>query len=334
MDKVNALLLLAWIVGCSAMSSEFLEDEWKMWKNKYEKNYATLEEETHRRENWEATRKKVLEHNQLADQGKKKFRLTMNHFADMSSEDRNSRNCLLPIESRKTKARSYRRKTSLNIPDEVDWRKEKCVTPVRNQGAYCGSCWAFATVAVLESRYCIKYKELIKLSEQQLLDCDRVDEACCGGLPRNAFRYISDHGIMKRNEYEYEERANACQYEKNEILKMNISKYYVLPDEENMAMSVAFDGPVTVAIGSHEEFQLFDGKGIYDGECTEKVNHAIVIVGYGTEEGTDYWIIRNSWGESWADGGYAKVPRNVNKCLIGEEAATADILGPKEVPNW
>nr|XP_033776468.1 cathepsin L1-like [Geotrypetes seraphini]XP_033776469.1 cathepsin L1-like [Geotrypetes seraphini]XP_033776471.1 cathepsin L1-like [Geotrypetes seraphini]XP_033776472.1 cathepsin L1-like [Geotrypetes seraphini] len=335
MDRVKVLLLLGWIVACSAMSSRFLDNEWDTWKAKYGKNYTTPEQEKIRRGNWEASRKKVLEHNQLADQGKKTYRLEMNHFADMSSEERRSRSCLLPTQPKGPKPPVYRGKPSLNIPEEVDWRKENCVNPVRNQGSYCGSCWAFATVAAIESRYCIKYKELVKLSEQQLVDCDQGgDQGCCGGLPKYALRYISEHGLMLRKDYEYKERNNECRYESGEILKMNMSKYYVLPDEQNMAVAVALEGPVTVGIASHEDFQMFDGKGVYDGQCEESTNHAIVIVGYGTEDGQDYWIIRNSWGEEWADGGYAKFLRNENHCFIGEEVSTADILGPKEIPQW
>ncbi|XP_030078247.1 cathepsin L1 [Microcaecilia unicolor] len=336
MDTVKVLLLLGWIVICSAVSSRFLDNEWNTWKTKYGKSYANLEQERIRRENWEASRIKVLEHNQLADEGKKSFRLEMNHFADMSSEERRSKSCLLPTQPREPKLQKHSRKPALKIPEEVDWRKENCVSPIRNQGQYCGSCWAFATVAAMESRYCIKFKELVKLSEQQLVDCDHDtgNDGCCGGLPKFAFRYISENGLMKRKDYEYKERTNECHYESGDILKMNMSKYYVIPDEENMAVAVAFEGPVTVGIAVHEDFQMFKGDGIYDGECGEDMNHAIVIVGYGKENGKDYWIIRNSWGEDWADGGYGKVLRNENHCKIGEESSTADILGPLDIPKW
>ncbi|KAJ1166661.1 hypothetical protein NDU88_007060 [Pleurodeles waltl] len=260
-----------------------------MWKSKYGKKYLTADDEEFRRSAWEATWHKVRDHNLLADRGNKSFRLKMNHFADLTTQERNSRGC-----------------------------------------DYCGSCWAFATVGVIESRYCIKYKKLLELSEQQLVDCDTRNTACCGGKPARAFEYISAKGIMTSEDYEYVEYPEKCSYTREESIQLNMSKYYLLPDESNIAAAVAFDGPVTVGFAAVEDFMLFDGEGIYDGKCAKEANHAIIIIGYGTEDDEDYWIIKNSWGTDWADNGYAKVRRNSNQCEIAEEAATADILGPYE----
>ncbi|XP_053575862.1 uncharacterized protein LOC128665147 [Bombina bombina] len=330
----NKHLLIFSIIAICVSASHFLTREWDSWKSKYGKKYVSSHDELFRRKAWEATWDKVQKHNQLADQGLKKYRLAMNHFADMTSEERKSKSCLMPTKSSipvNTKVRSYNK--NLNIPDKVDWRKENCVTEVRNQGEYCGSCWAFATVGVIESRYCIKKGELLELSEQQLVDCDPINEGCCGGFPVNALGYVAQHGIMKRKDYEYTQQKFTCKYEENEAIQLNVTKYYVLPGEDNMASSLAYEGPLTVGFAVDEDFQLYSD-GIFDGDCAESANHAIIIVGYGTEQGNevdddeseDYWIIRNSWGKEWGEGGYARVKRNANKCNIGDMAATADII--------
>ncbi|KAM8974304.1 cathepsin L-like proteinase [Pelodytes ibericus] len=326
------LFVFSTIVIC-ASAAHFLEQEWHSWKSKYGKKYPTPDKEIFRRKAWEATWDKVEKHNQLADQGLKNYRLEMNHFADMTSEERNSRNCLslkrksMPADIPKTYSGKLK-----NIPKEVDWRKLKCVTPARNQGGFCGSCWAFATVGVIESRYCIEKGELPVLSEQHLVDCDDKSDGCCGGLPVYAMEYITQHGVMRSKDYEYAQKKAECLYDSNEAIRLNVTKYYLLPEEENMASTVALTGPITVGVAAGDDFSLYK-EGIYDGGCADSTNHAIIIVGYGTdpseddeEEGQDYWIIKNSWGKAWGEEGFAKMKRNVNQCNIAEMAATMDFV--------
>ncbi|XP_075432157.1 cathepsin S-like [Ascaphus truei] len=314
-----------------ASAAHFLDQEWNTWKSKYEKKYITRGEEDLRRQTWEETWEKVQKHNVLADQGVKSYRLGMNHFADMTAQERSSKNCLSCTEQERPKAAdapTYSYGRDHTIPEEVDWRESKCVTPVRNQGEFCGSCWAFCTVSAIETRYCIKHNQLLSFSEQQLVDCDAKNSGCCGGMPITALQYIYDNGVMESTDYEYTQANQKCSYKNKESLDLNMTKYYYLPGEENIAKSVALDGPVTIAFGVDFDFMMYV-EGIFDGDCAPEINHGMTIVGYGTTCDTDYWIIRNSWGEEWGDNGYAKVKRNVNKCSIAEYAATADIPGPE-----
>ncbi|KAM4677019.1 cathepsin S-like [Discoglossus pictus] len=327
------LLAFSIILVCTS-ASHFLDQEWNTWKSKYGKGYITLEDELLRRQNWEANWDRVQKHNKLADQGLKSFWMAMNQFGDMTPEEINSRSCLLSkgVSSKPTNASKNSNVKYTDMPEKVDWRDSNCVTPVKNQGEYCGSCWAFATIGVIESLYCIKTGELPELSEQHLVDCDKKDSGCCGGFPVYALEYISHYGVMREKDYEYTEKQFICKYDPDEALQVNVSKYYILPGEDNMAAVVAHQGPITVGFGVSFEF-FFYSNGIYDGGCASAPNHAIIIVGYGTEEGdeeegeedTDYWIIKNSWGESWGEEGYGNIKRNVNLCDIAEMAATADI---------
>ncbi|XP_063301939.1 uncharacterized protein LOC134601394 [Pelobates fuscus] len=327
----KSLLVFSAIIIC-ASAAHFLEQEWNLWKSEYGKKYVTPDSELFRRKAWEATWDKVQKHNKLADQGLKNYRLGMNQFADMTEEESKSQSCLR-LNGKFTPlghSQNYYGKRA-NIPDEVDYRKTKCVTKIKQQGL-CGSCWAFATVGVLETRYCLEKDELLVLSEQQLVDCDEEDEGCCGGLPVNALAYVSHNGIMRSKDYEYEEKQATCGYKNDKAIMLNVTKFYILPGEENMAVSVALNGPITVGIGSTHEFQLYKG-GIYDGDCAAQPNHAVIIVGYGTEKGEDdeeedYWIIKNSWGEAWGENGFGRMKRNVNKCNIADMASTMDFTMP------
>ncbi|XP_069083595.1 cathepsin 8-like [Pleurodeles waltl] len=234
MQVMQAVLLLPALLAIS-FASKHLDEEWEMWKSKYGKKYLTADDEEFRRSAWEATWHKVRDHNLLADRGNKSFRLEMNHFADLTTHERNSRGCFrAPRSAEKPTKVDKLYRTAFDLPKEVDWRGKNCVTKPKNEGSLCKSGWAFTTVGVIETRFCIKYKALFDLSEQQLVDCDTGSEGCCEGSPLSAFKYVSTKGIMMTEDYEYIERANKCAYESEETIDMVISKFYVLPDESTM----------------------------------------------------------------------------------------------------
>ncbi|CAH2273507.1 cathepsin S-like [Pelobates cultripes] len=329
---LNSLLFVLVIIVICASASQFLQQEWNAWKLKHGKKYQHSEDELFRRKAWEANWEKVQKHNELADQGLKKYRLSMNKFADMTAEDVKSKSCLIPKElpSKTSEVPQMRYRNNVNIPQEVDWRKTKCVTPVKDQGSLCGSCWAFAAVGAIETRLCLKNDELIALSEQQLVDCDTSNHGCCGGFPIDALAYVAKQGVMKSDDYEYTQKKFICEYDPDEAIKLNTTKYYILPGEINMATAVALEGPITVGFGVDIDFFLYL-EGIFDGDCAPEANHAIIIEGYGTEKGEDgedeeYWLIKNSWGEDWGIQGYGKIKRNVNKCDVADMAATIDLI--------
>ncbi|XP_072004084.1 cathepsin L-like [Engystomops pustulosus] len=323
------VLVLSAVIGC-VLSTDFLNKEWEEWKTKHEKKYGSFHDEMYRRKAWEATWSKVQKHNELADQGLSRYRMCMNQFADMTPAERTSRKC---FSSRRAPSQydapvqDY--PINHNIPKSVDWRDSNCVTHVKNQ-AMCGSCWAFAAVSVLESHHCIKSKELVEFSEQQLVDCDSKNKGCCGGMPEDGMAYISSHGIMKAKDYEYSAKQDSCEFKPDNAMNLNVTKYFILPEEDNMAMSVAFGGPIAVGIDASDDFQMYCN-GIFEGDCSQSPGHAVVIVGYGTEhdnksdEDIDYWIVRNSWGAGWGDQGYVKMRRNVNLCGIGSHASSVDL---------
>ncbi|XP_063301937.1 uncharacterized protein LOC134601391 [Pelobates fuscus] len=314
----KCLFVFSTLIIC-ASAAHFLEQEWNLWKSKYGKQYDTEEIELYRLEAWLATRDLVQKHNQLAELGLKNYTLAMNQFADLTPEERAS-HISLGLKGKVSEPRFFQnRHGNLPIiPKRFDWRKTKCVTPVKSQGE-CGSCWAFATVGLIETRYCLDKGKQLLFSEQQLVDCDKSNYGCDGGLPINALEYVSKNGIMKSDDYKYEEQQSKCLFNSNNAIKMRATKFYYLSGEEDLAKSVATNGPVTAGIGVNDEFMLYE-KGIYDGSCAGGPNHAIIIEGYGR----NYWIVRNSWGEEWGEGGYVRMKRNVNQCSIAVMPATME----------
>lgn len=213
--------------------------------------------------------------------------------------------------------------SDVSIPDSWDWRDHNGVTPVKNQGS-CGSCWTFSTVGSLEAHELLKYKSFTPMSEQQLVDCASTtgNHGCEGGLPSWAFLYVEGAtGISTETAYPYFAKDRPCTVDPSTFVldvhggSVNITQ----GDEVELADALYNHGPVSVA------FEVVDGfrdykTGVYKStvckDTTEDVNHAVVAVGYGTENGTPYWLVKNSWGTDWGDEGYFKIERGTNMCGI------------------
>ncbi|NXH62050.1 CATH protein, partial [Rhabdornis inornatus] len=206
-------------------------------------------------------------------------------------------------------------------PDSIDWRKKgNFVTPVKNQGA-CGSCWTFSTTGCLESAIAIATGKLLSLAEQQLVDCAQAfnNHGCSGGLPSQAFEYILyNKGLMGEDTYPYRAKNGTCKFQPDKAIAfvkdvINITQY----DEDSMVEAVGKHNPVSFAFEVTSDFMHYR-KGVYSNPRCEhtpdKVNHAVLAVGYGEEDGTPHWIVKNSWGRLWGMQGYFLIERGKNMC--------------------
>jgi C1A family cysteine protease len=196
----------------------------------------------------------------------------------------------------------------------VNWVTKGAVTAVKDQGD-CGGCWSFATTGNIESQAKLAGYPLTPLSEQELLSCDDwfPCSGCSGGEMSCAFQFLqSSHkgAIATEKSYPYTSGSSgkvaSCKGAGSAGATITGSKD--LPTSEaQMATWVATKGPI--AIGAHADPWLQYKGGIFSGSCSGDPDHAILIVGYGTDAGQDYWLIKNSWGASWGDGGYIKLVR-------------------------
>ena len=206
-------------------------------------------------------------------------------------------------------------------PVSIDWRQKGAVTNVKDQGQ-CGSCWSFSSTGALEGIYSIINNKLYSFSEQELVDCSSGFEygnhGCNGGLMDGAFRYTIDHGLCKEEEYPYTAKKGSCESSScTPIIK--ISKCFDVPPNNELALreAVSFQ-PVSVAIEADTRYFQSYKSGVLTGDaCGTNLDHGVLVVGYGTENGQDYWLVKNSWSSSWGDGGYVKIGRSDSTDSLG-----------------
>lgn len=216
-----------------------------------------------------------------------------------------------------------------DLPRSVDWRTKGVVTPVKNQ-KNCGSCWAFASTEVIESHVAIETGTLLELSPQQLVDCAPNFQHCGGGggcsgaTVEVAFGYvIKDGGMVAEDTLEYTAADGNCTVddENNASLRRKkkdnkvatITDYVTLPtnDYKITMNAIAKMGPVAVAVDASGWYMYESGVFVESEYHGWDTDHAVVLVGYGTDEesGLDYWLVRNSWGPNWGEDGYIRMKR-------------------------
>lgn len=203
------------------------------------------------------------------------------------------------------------------LPSEVDWRERGAVTPVENQ-EHCKACWAFAVASAVESHYFIKTGELVRLSAQNLIDCSDVfgNNGCTMGYTRLAFMYIeANQGINYADSYPYKKFQRKCRFNRNDSVVSIRGYASVKPNSEaSLIEAVASKGPVVVRLYTSSKFLKYTGGVFFDFSCKKQQHYQIMLlVGYGTDKDDgDYWILKNSFGESWGENGYMKMARNIN----------------------
>lgn len=209
---------------------------------------------------------------------------------------------------------------STPLPSSIDWRSKDVVNPIQDQGQ-CGSCWAFSTIQAVESATAIKYGSLPKLSEQELVDCDTFanggrDHGCNGGQMDNAFTWIGKNGgVCSESAYPYTSGLSKTSGSCTEKSCSSVAHTYVAShvdiqiNSDNAMMTALMKQPVSVAIEADQKaFQLYS-TGVFTAECGTNLDHGVGLVGYGTLNDVDYYILRNSWGISWGDKGYMYLAR-------------------------
>ena len=202
------------------------------------------------------------------------------------------------------------------VPEELDYTKKGIVTRVKNQGQ-CGSCWAFAAVAAIESAYSSAFKISKEFSEQQVVSCDSVDLGCRGGTQDHAFEFVKKAGgLCEEKDYAYTSGSGIsvkclvnCKKDPNTVPKKIVD---ISPNEDDLMAALVEHGPVVVDIEADQAVFQFYKSGVISKWCGAKLDHAVLLVGYGHDNktGLDYWKLKNSWGSDWGEDGYVRIERH------------------------
>jgi cathepsin L len=213
------------------------------------------------------------------------------------------------------------------LAETVNWVTKGAVTHIKDQGQ-CGSCWSFSTTGSTEGAHFLATNNLVSLSEQNLMDCSKAEgnQGCNGGLMDDAFQYIiKNKGIDTEASYPYQTATTYnCRFSTANV-GATISSYKDVTSGSESALQTAVNSrPVSVAIdASHNSFQLYTSGVYYEPQCSStSLDHGVLVVGYGTDGSSDYWLVKNSWGTSWGLSGYIWMARNRNNnCGIATSAS-------------
>jgi len=224
----------------------------------------------------------------------KNWKMGVNQFSDITKEEFAS--LYLDQTSTPEIVGDYVKETNGAAPS-VDWRNQRIITPVKNQGR-CGSCWAFAATAAHEAYQSKAQNKNFTLSEQQLVDCSQEygNNGCGGGLGLEALNYIRDFGQTLNSSYPYTAVDGTCQKKTGEFTIHGVQSYKGC----DMVMQYISKSPLAVRVDA-SNWKSYQS-GIFD-DCQSRWNHAVFMVG----STPDYWIIKNSWSPAWGEQGFIRL---------------------------
>ncbi|KAJ1364387.1 hypothetical protein KIN20_024476 [Parelaphostrongylus tenuis] len=233
------------------------------------------------------------------------------------------------------------------------WPECPSLYSIRDQSS-CGSCWAVAAAEAMTDRICIESKGNTRatISADDLLSCcTDCGDGCDGGFPPEAWLYWTKVGIVTGGNYTsksgckpypyppcehhippkhykqcpkelYETNAceHSCQHEYDRSYKKDkhygASSYAVAPHVPSIQKEIMRHGPVEVSFEVYADFEHYSS-GIYKYTAGDYLGgHAVKMLGWGTENGVDYWICANSWNEDWGENGFFRIRRGVDECGI------------------
>jgi len=317
------------VANAKWLTEEQIEEHWNQFKRQFHKRYPENGENKARRAIFESNFKRIFEHNMGADNGLHSYRLAVNQFADLTTEEFARQMNGFKSSGQRVQRNIHRDEDVSALPATVDWRTKGVVAGVKDQGQ-CGSCWAFSAVASIEGQHALSTKNLVSLSEQNLVDCSTAEGnmGCNGGLMDQAFEYVmKNKGIDTESSYPYEASDDNCVY-KSKSSGATVTNFtdIMTGSESGLQTAVANVGPISVAIDASQFSFQFYSSGVYDepncGNKMADLDHGVTAVGYGTDNGQDYWLVKNSWGTIWGMTGYIQMSRNKdNQCGISTAAS-------------
>jgi C1A family cysteine protease len=310
----------------------------KVWHHVYERSYALdTQEAKNRFAIFKANLKEIREHNAK----NLPYKLGINQFSDMSKAEFRAKMLTKKVIKGEELDRILKelQMTPAFLEDDDDdlTKRNLARNPIdytnffpaaRDQGN-CGSCWTFSTSGAVEGNFGKKAgKPINYLSTQQLVDCDKSNNGCEGGMFPGAFAYVKKNGVEFDKDYPYKAAVGKCKYNAklatNKVTGFQFCSNY--SNGKNCSVDKVYgllaQGPLSVGIDG-TEIQSYTS-GLFTASCSED-NHAVILVGFGVDQksNSEYWLVRNSWGTGWGEAGYIKIAINDNNnfsCYVNNEA--------------
>jgi len=348
------------VVVSSTYPSTEVHSKFQQWKEKFDREYESIKEEALRKLIWIENHAHIETHNdQLPTPS---YTLGHNDFSDITNDEFKQRfflgeyspgifeakgrsdGSIFPLTSQQRKLRGPEddvlqddteddddsdTQPVEDVPESKDWNDEGAVSPVKNQW-FCGSCWAFSAVGAIEGARAIATGNLTELSVQQLIDCDKTDLGCGGGLMNNAFQYDEDSGgLCSYEAYPYALHqhwfSGCARYLPycTPVSHSTVSKFVNVTETEDDLKAAIATQPVSVAVSAGTSDWQFYRNGVFSGGCDDEIDHGVLAVAYGHYEpaldpnahmnatAMDYFTIKNSWGTTWGEKGFIKLGRGV-----------------------
>ncbi|EER02722.1 cathepsin L, putative [Perkinsus marinus ATCC 50983] len=330
MPIIISFVLLSILPLVKCLDEETVELAFMGFQHKFGKNYESKEEEVKRNAIFQAN----LHHIEHVNAKNLSYKLGVNEHADLTHEEFAALKLgTLEMSTRRDDKFVVEADTT-QLPTSVDWRNKSVLSPVKNQGS-CGSCWAFSAAGALEAQYAIATGKLRPLSVQELVDCSSSygNKGCLGGLMTNAYKYIKSAGLDQESTYPYKGWNKHCfrssEKKADGIPAGEVTGSHMLAQTEQSLMKALAAAPVSLAMYARDRNFRFYRSGVYSSTtCNGEIDHGVVAVGYGADKGSDYFILKNSWGSSWGIGGYFYLKRGVGgfgECKILENMCVATL---------
>ncbi|KAJ9595094.1 hypothetical protein L9F63_013620, partial [Diploptera punctata] len=329
-DHLNSVRMLS--ESCSptfnkvSMKKYKLSEEFESFMEKHNKTYSTHSEMKNRFRIFRQNMNKIYIL-QRTEEGTATYGVT--RFADLSGTECINDHTDLQEENQIPMKEAII--PDVKLPNEFDWRHYNVVTEVKNQGM-CGSCWAFSVTGNIEGQWAINRGELLSLSEQELVDCDTLDDGCDGGLPDRAYRAVEKlGGLETESDYPYEAEDDKCHFNKSEVKVSIQGSVNITTNETKIAQWLYKFGPVSIGINAYA-MQFYTGGVSHPWKilCNpEQLDHGVLIVGFGVHKTSifhrilPYWTIKNSWGPKWGEKGYYRVYRGDGTCGVNQMVTSA-----------
>jgi len=305
-------LIIAALLVCAVVALRCDNNEFLSWTTKHGKSYSAVD----MRARFGIWTKNCL---YINSQNKRQLNYTMamNSFGDLTAVEFGK--FFLGVSMNRTTLQNWRSSNiagRAGLPDSWNWATQGAVTPIKNQQQF-GSCWSFSTTGSVEGCHFLGTKNLVSLSEQNLMDCSwsQGNQGCNGGLMTQAMQYIiTNGGIDTESSYPYTAEDGSCTYSAANSGSTLASFNNVASGDENALQTSVYTGPTSVAIDASQSSFQFYSSGVYsDPSCSStQLDHGVLAVGWGTSSGTAYWVVKNSWGTDWGQSGYIWMARNDN----------------------